>query len=140
LRGRVGRGEHKSYCVLISDAPPPEAIRAMQARAGNEDEGAEEESSWTRLLVLEQSQDGFFISEEDLKMRGPGDFFGTKQSGSPTFQLADLARDAAVLELARQEAHRIFAEDPKLENPEHTAFRRYFDAAIVGAAEVLKSG
>lgn len=140
LRGRVGRGEHKSYCIMVTDAPPPEVLAAIQAKAGNEDEGAEEESSWQRLQVLVQSQDGFFIAEEDLKMRGPGDFFGTKQSGSPTFQLANLARDVEILEAARQEAHHVFSIDPRLELPEHRSFRLYFDSVIQDASRALKSG
>lgn len=101
--------------------------------AKEEDEGAEYESPWTRLLVLEKSQDGFYISEQDLKLRGPGDFFGTKQSGSPTFQLADLARDARLLEQARKEAQKVYALDPGLHFPEHRALRKYFFAILDGS-------
>lgn len=136
LRGRVGRGEHKSYCVLVTESPPPGAV----PQANESDEGAEYESPWTRLLVLEASQDGFHISEQDLKLRGPGDFFGTKQSGSPTFQLADLQRDMGLLELARQEARALFAQDPKMEAPEHRPLRAYFQTILAQAAATLKSG
>lgn len=139
LRGRVGRGTAKSYCVLITDAPTPAALAAIQARAGNEDEGYDE-SPWTRLEILEKSQDGFFLSEEDLKIRGPGDFFGTAQSGSPSFQLADLNRDTEILEAARSEAQEVFRKDPKLQLPEHGGFKKYFDSVIEEAARALKSG
>jgi ATP-dependent DNA helicase RecG len=136
LRGRVGRGTEKSYCVLVTDAPPP----GILPNKSEEDEGAEYESPWTRLLVLEKSQDGFFISEQDLKLRGPGDFFGTKQSGSPTFQLADLSRDSKLLEIARTEAQKVYDQDPGLHFPEHKALRKYFFSILETAAQTLKSG
>jgi ATP-dependent DNA helicase RecG len=139
LRGRVGRGSHKSYCVLVTESAPPGARRPV---TGEEDGelGVEDESPWVRLMVLEKSRSGFEISEQDLKLRGPGDFFGTKQSGSPTFRLADLSRDAQLLELARQEAHAIYARDPKLEQPENQALGQWFRAVLDEAAVALKSG
>ena len=84
LRGRVGRGPHQSYCVLVT---------------GNLNDAARE-----RIRTLVESNDGFYIAEMDMKLRGPGEFFGTKQSGIPGLQLADLLRDADVLETARTEA------------------------------------
>ncbi len=137
LRGRVGRGAHKSYCVLVTDTPPP---GVLPAQSENAEEGVLDESPWVRLMVLEKTRSGFEIAEHDLKIRGPGDFFGTKQSGSPSFQLADLSRDAQLLEVARQEAQEIFRRDPKLELPEHQELRKWFDLTLDEAAVTLKSG
>jgi ATP-dependent DNA helicase RecG len=139
LRGRVGRGTHKSFCVLVTDSAPPGARRTTTTEANGE-EGVEEESPWVRLLVLEKTRSGFEIAEQDLKLRGPGDFFGTKQSGSPTFRLADLSRDAQLLESAREEAHRLYDTDPRLEKPEHAELGRWFHAVLDEAAVTLKSG
>lgn len=96
LRGRVGRGKHKSYCLLISGSKTPDAIQ--------------------RLNVLEQSQDGFFISEMDLRLRGPGEVLGSKQSGLPDFALASLVEDQEVLILARDAAEKILLQDKFLNN------------------------
>ncbi len=137
LRGRVGRGTEKSFCVLVTDTAPP---GARVADTGPGDEGVEEESPWVRLMVLEKSSSGFEIAEHDLKLRGPGDFFGTKQSGSPTFQLADLSRDAPLLELARLEAHALYDRDPQLALPEHHDLGEWFRAMVEEAAVTLKSG
>ncbi len=90
--------------------------------------------------MLERSRSVFDIAEHDLKLRGPGDFFGTKQSGSPTFRLADLSRDAQLLELARAEAHRIYEDDPRLEKPENRALGEWFRSVLDEAAITLKSG
>ncbi len=98
FRGRVGRGEHKSYCILISEGATPEAVE--------------------RLRAMETIQDGFRLAEKDLELRGPGDFFGTRQSGLPPLRLARLS-DTRTLELARQVAQRIYQEDPDLSSPEY---------------------
>jgi ATP-dependent DNA helicase RecG len=103
FRGRVGRGDYPSYCILISDATTPNAAERLQA--------------------LEQSQDGFALAEKDLQLRGPGDFFGTRQSGLPDLKLAQLS-DLRTLELAREEATRVLEEDPDLSLPQHTALAR----------------
>ena len=99
LRGRVGRGRHQSYCVLVSSAAGPD--------------------SRERLKVLASTTDGFRISEEDLRLRGPGDFFGQRQHGLPDLRIADLASDMAVLTQAQDAAARLLEEDPRLERPEH---------------------
>ncbi len=121
LRGRVGRGPWKSYCILLAaDLQSEEARRRLQA--------------------MTESQDGFRIAEVDLELRGPGDFFGTRQSGLPEFRVADLLRDRRVLEEARQEAFAIVAADPDLAQPEHrglrgallTRWRGKLDLASVG--------
>ena len=103
FRGRVGRGEHKSYCLLLAD-----------------DAG---EEAQTRLQVMEQTTNGFELAEEDLKMRGPGEFFGIKQSGLPKLKLVKLT-DTHLLELARTEATGIFEADPGLEQPAHALLAR----------------
>lgn len=138
LRGRVGRGTQKSFCVLVTDSPPPGVIRAAGASA--EEEGVEDESPWVRLWALEKSSNGFEIAEQDLKLRGPGDFFGTKQSGSPTFQLADLSRDAELLESARREALAIHKDDPNLEKTENKNLGDWFRSVLEEASIALKSG
>ena len=98
FRGRVGRGEHQSFCILMADTVT--------------DDGEE------RLRTIEETQDGFELAQKDLEMRGPGDFFGTRQSGLPELQLASLG-DTPLLELARHEAQAIFAADPTLSQPAH---------------------
>lgn len=99
FRGRVGRGEEQSYCMLLSQSP---SIVAKE-----------------RLDIIEKTQDGFALAEEDLKLRGPGEFFGTRQSGLPDLRMAKLS-DVALLELARSEAIRLFEIDPGLEKSEHS--------------------
>jgi len=104
LRGRVGRGPWKSYCILLT--------------AGKLGEEAER-----RVQVMTETNDGFRIAETDLQLRGPGEFFGTRQSGLPEFRVADLLRDAALLEEARREALAIVAADPELRAAEHRGLR-----------------
>lgn len=104
LRGRVGRGAEKSYCVLIS--------------------GTKSESSRERLKVLVGTNDGFRIAEEDLRLRGPGDFFGARQHGLPQLQIADLAGDMRILKEAQEAAKQLADADPRLERAEHAALRQ----------------
>ena len=112
LRGRVGRGAHKSYCVLVSDA--------------------DGEDAKARLKVMTQTSDGFKISEEDLKLRGPGDFFGSRQHGLPEMHIADLCSDMNVLQTAQSAAKELLSADPELSLPEHAKLRervsRLFEA------------
>lgn len=103
LRGRVGRGEAKSYCVLVSD------YKGEDVKA--------------RLDILCKTNDGFKISEEDLRLRGPGDFFGSRQHGLPEMHVADLGADTMILKLAQDEASRLLREDPGLEKEENRALR-----------------
>lgn len=99
LRGRVGRGERQSFCVLIGAANNPDAE--------------------ARLRVMVETTDGFRISEEDLRIRGPGEMYGTKQSGELELRVADLLMDGKVLEEARQAAVAMVSDDPRLGRPEH---------------------
>ena len=103
LRGRVGRGSEKSYCVLVSDA--------------------KNEAARKRFEILKNTDDGFQIAEADLEMRGPGDFFGNRQSGLPSLKLADLMTDGKILYAARTDAQRLLEADPALAAPEHAALR-----------------
>jgi ATP-dependent DNA helicase RecG len=103
LRGRVGRSEHQSYCVLIADPKSEEGQRRME--------------------IMTRTNNGFLIAEEDLRIRGPGEIYGTRQSGMPSFRVADLVKDMRLLEVARQEAFRLLERDPELARPEHTALR-----------------
>jgi len=104
FRGRVGRGAHQSYCLLLSDAASPDDPNTK--------------NTWERLKAIEETQDGFLLAEKDLELRGPGDFFGIRQSGLPTLRLASLS-NIRVLEQARAEAQVIFQEDPTLSKADH---------------------
>jgi ATP-dependent DNA helicase RecG len=103
FRGRVGRGKEQSYCMLMAE---------NASEVGRQ-----------RLDVIEHTQDGFKLAEEDLKMRGPGEFFGTRQSGLPDLRMARIS-DVAILEMARTEAVRLFQIDPDMKQPEHQALAR----------------
>ncbi len=104
LRGRVGRGSHRSYCFLILDGGSEIAEKRGQ--------------------IMEASSDGFFIAEEDLKLRGPGEIFGTRQHGLPDLAITDLSKHMKILEQAKEEAKAMLADDPALDAPEHSALRR----------------
>jgi ATP-dependent DNA helicase RecG len=104
LRGRVGRGSAQSTCLLMYQAPLGEG-------------------GGRRLQILRDTEDGFRIAEEDLAMRGAGDLIGTAQSGLPRFRVADLERQAALMEVAQSDARRLLAEDPGLASPRGKAAR-----------------
>ena len=110
LRGRVGRGQEDAYCILLSNSKTPQARE--------------------RLSVIAGSTDGFEIAEADLKLRGPGDFFGLKQSGIPTFKMANLVDDYKILMVARQDASDILASDEFDYNPEFLPLRDYVKQTI----------
>ncbi len=103
LRGRIGRGEHKSYCVLIHAADTPE---------GKE-----------KMATMEATSNGFEIAEADLRLRGPGDILGTDQSGLPPLKIGDVLADTELMQIARDAALRLFAADPELKRPENLRFR-----------------
>jgi ATP-dependent DNA helicase RecG len=104
LRGRIGRGEHKSYCILLTSEPTSEAT--------------------AKLAVLEKTTDGFEVAEADWELRGPGDLLGTAQSGLPALKIGDLRKDAQLMKRARTSAMSIFEMDPHLEWPENQRFRQ----------------
>lgn len=103
LRGRVGRGEYQSYCIFM--------------------QGNEEKETARRLEILRKSNDGFYIAGEDLKLRGPGDFFGIRQSGQLEFRIGDIYQDAEVLKAASDAAGEILALDRELDLPQHEILR-----------------
>ncbi len=107
LRGRVGRGAHQSYCIMVNCS---------------DQDGTQE-----RLDILNRSNDGFYIASEDLKLRGPGDFFGMRQSGDMEFKIADIFTDANLLKTVSEEVNRILERDPELEQEEYRALRERLD-------------
>ena len=104
LRGRIGRGVHPSTCILLAHSRSSEEARA-------------------RLKAMERTTDGFQIAEEDLSLRGPGEFFGIRQSGLPDFRAAHLIRDSLILAEARKEAFRLIQEDPELVYRSHAELK-----------------
>jgi ATP-dependent DNA helicase RecG len=121
LRGRIGRGPWKSYCILMT--------------SGNRSAEASR-----RLEAMCRTQDGFKIAQVDLELRGPGDFFGTRQSGLPEFRVADLLRDGPALEEARREAIALVARDPNLAEPGHRALRQALLARWRGKLDLASVG
>jgi ATP-dependent DNA helicase RecG len=121
LRGRVGRGDTPSFCILI-----------IQKR-GSED-------ARKRLRIMEQTSDGFRIAEEDLAIRGPGEFMGTRQSGLPDFKVANIIRDGRILGEARSDAFAIVEDDPHLGKPEHRTLREALIHRWRGRLEMAKTG
>lgn len=105
LRGRVGRGKHQSYCIFISTQ--------------------EREDTMERLRILNRSNDGFYIASQDLKLRGPGDMFGIRQSGEFAFRMGDIYTDAAVLQQASEAIDGLLSADPKLQDPGHVSLRAH---------------
>lgn len=109
LRGRVGRGEHQSYCIFVS--------------------ASEKEDCLERLKILNQSNDGFYIASEDLKLRGPGELSGIRQSGDFSFRVGDIYSDAAVLKQASEAVDKLLQEDSLLEQPKHALLRQRLSEA-----------
>ena len=110
LRGRVGRGAHQSYCIMVNCS---------------DQDGTQE-----RLDILNRSNDGFYIASEDLKLRGPGDFFGLRQSGDMEFKIADIFTDANLLKTVSEEVNRILEHDPNLEQEDYRALRDRLDVYL----------
>ena len=110
LRGRVGRGAHQSYCIMVNCS---------------DQDGTQE-----RLEILNRSNHGFYIASEDLKLRGPGDFFGLRQSGDMEFKIADIFTDANLLKTVSEEVNRILERDPNLEQEEYWALRERLDVYL----------
>lgn len=111
LRGRVGRGSCQSYCIFINTS--------------------DKEQTTKRLNILNQSNDGFYIAEEDLKLRGPGDLFGIRQSGIMDFKIGDIYQDASVLQEAKNAVDTLMSEDESLQKPEHTNLYRHLEELML---------
>jgi ATP-dependent DNA helicase RecG len=121
LRGRVGRGTRGGTCLLLA------------AYTGSED-------TWRRLKVMEQTTDGFRIAEEDLKIRGPGDFIGTRQSGLPDFRVQDALGDLTLLKKAREEAFSLLERDPELASQEAVCIKEVLKVRWKGRLELAEVG
>ena len=121
LRGRVGRQDIQSCCILLADYKCSADARK-------------------RLKVMEKTTDGFAIAEEDLAIRGPGDFLGTRQSGLPDFRIASIIRDARILNDAKEDAFGLAARDPLLEKPEHAILKEALLAKWQGKLELARTG
>lgn len=116
LRGRVGRGEYQSYCVLKYEGNN-EVIRE-------------------RMKVMVQTNDGFVISEKDLELRGSGEFFGTRQHGLPEFKIANLFEDMPILKLVQGLAIKIVEEDPKLQKEKNQSLKKLVDKKFKNRIEI----
>jgi ATP-dependent DNA helicase RecG len=119
LRGRVGRGAEASYCILLGDVSP---------------------DTKQRLDVFVGSEDGFEIARADLQLRGMGDLFGERQSGVPTFRVADPLRDELLNEQARAAADRLLAIDPELDSPANAPLRRVMGERYARSLELFRVG
>lgn len=117
LRGRVGRGQHASYCVLVADP---------KSEIGRE-----------RMTAMTDTDDGFEISRRDLELRGPGDFFGTKQSGLPEFRLADMTADFEVLEQARDDVAELLKDEGFWTSPEYASLRQFLQSEQIFQGELI---
>jgi ATP-dependent DNA helicase RecG len=121
LRGRIGRGRYPSKCILLAQYRSSEEARV-------------------RLQAMARTNDGFQIAEEDLSLRGPGEFFGIRQSGFPDFRVAQLVRDTPILIEARKEAFRLIQEDPELVHPSHSVLRDMLRRRWMGRLELASIG
>lgn len=121
LRGRVGRRDIPSSCILLADYKCSADARK-------------------RLKVMEKTTDGFAVAEEDLAIRGPGDFLGTRQSGLPDFRIASIIRDARILNDAKEDAFALAARDPLLEKPEHAILKETLIAKWQGKLDLARTG
>ncbi len=115
LRGRVGRGEYQGYCIFVSTNEKKETME--------------------RLRILNKSNDGFYIASEDLKLRGPGELFGVRQSGDFSFRIGDIYTDASVLQQASGAVEALLEEDPALERPDHLLLRQHISNAAVDGVD-----
>jgi len=121
LRGRIGRGRYPSKCILLAQYRSSEEARV-------------------RLRAMEKTTDGFKIAEEDLAIRGPGEFFGIRQSGLPDLRVAHLIRDTPILVEARKEAFRLVEDDPELSKPGHRGLKDLFSKRWEGRMELAAIG
>jgi ATP-dependent DNA helicase RecG len=137
LRGRVGRGTDQSYCILIADYgwfdSHAKGLDISEIRD-------EKETANTRLETMVKTNDGFKIAEVDLRMRGPGEFFGTLQSGVPGLKIANLVDDAELLTQARKDAFNLIKSDPHLRSKENECIKKYFEEEFRDILELGKIG
>lgn len=140
LRGRVGRGADQSHCILIApNWMSPRLRRGEEPVRAIDDEGEERRKAVIRLKTMLQTTDGFKIAEVDLRLRGPGEFFGTRQSGYPELRIADLLSDTSILTEARREAFELMENDPHLRLPDNSSLRRYLAQNYRNQLEFLEA-
>jgi ATP-dependent DNA helicase RecG len=138
LRGRVGRGGEQSYCILITDDL---MVKRKAQLAANRAEAQKEISDVSkRLETMVQTSDGFKIAEVDLELRGSGDYFGTRQSGLPSFLVADIVHDKDILLRARQEAFDLVERDPHLRLSQHSSIRTRFELVYKDLLSYVRIG
>jgi ATP-dependent DNA helicase RecG len=135
LRGRVGRGAEQSYCILMANTPNRKEPGSMIFSEENKDEASTAEE---RLNVMTETTDGFKIAETDMKLRGPGEFFGIRQSGELKFSAADLSKDMMLIEKAREEAFRLVEDDEQLRKPENQPIREHFLTEYKDSMSLIK--
>ncbi len=148
LRGRVGRGSEQSYCILVAkrqifSGGTSRVLSSQRVDLSTEEAQVEEmerKKAETRLNTLLNTTDGFKISEVDLQLRGPGEFFGTKQSGLPELQIANILTDGDILNLARKEAFQLVADDPELRRSENLSVRENFLRKYKEQLKFLRTG
>ncbi len=141
LRGRVGRGSEQSYCILVGkksifSRPPsigPFSDDAMMVEM-------ERRKAEVRLKTILDTTDGFKIAEVDLQLRGPGEFFGTRQSGLPELKIADVTTDMEILKQAREEAFLLVLEDPQLRRTENRPILNHFVQKYKEQLKLVKTG
>jgi ATP-dependent DNA helicase RecG len=134
LRGRVGRGAEQSYCLLVAS----DRVQKWMFRE-TEEKKKEDYAALTRLNTMAETSDGFKIAEVDLELRGPGDFFGTRQSGMPEFAIANIVRDGDILTRARAEAFALAETDPELKELNHAPVKKYFTEKYSGTGALTKA-
>jgi ATP-dependent DNA helicase RecG len=126
LRGRIGRGKYKSYCILMASKDIADIVNSNIPIDIKSDPNSTILKSAKRLRTMCETNDGFKIAEVDLEIRGPGEFFGTKQHGMPELKLAHIIRDVHLLEAARKEAFQLLDNDPTLNEKEHQGIKELF--------------
>ncbi len=141
LRGRVGRGSEQSYCILVAKG---QILSSPSSGPGPsvevQSEETERRKAATRLKTILETTDGFKIAEVDLQLRGPGEFFGTKQSGLPEMQIANIATDGEILRTARKEAFELVADDPQLRREENSPVRNHFLQNYKDELKLVRTG
>ena len=140
LRGRVGRGAEQSYCVLIAPDWMGNLVRVARSRPTVDDEQEEQRKAETRLKTMLETTDGFKIAEIDLELRGPGEFFGTRQSGLPELRIGNVVTDFDILSIARREAFELIKHDPHLRRPDNDLLRKHFEERMRDALALTQAG
>jgi ATP-dependent DNA helicase RecG len=140
LRGRVGRGSDQSTCIMMTKGWLARAAKRVPGMKADRLALDQQRVAEQRLAAMVQTTDGFVIAETDLRLRGPGDYFGTRQSGIPAFRVADILTDTALLNDARADAFSLVETDPHLARADHRALALHLRAREQDAPDLLKVG